>query len=254
MKKSKNIITAFLFSAASLCIFAVATLWGISVFQEWEGIVIGATMMLAAVFFHNLPKIFRNIPRKNTAPYLISYLLNTVACGFSASAYYITEKINADIGELFAAALITVIFLSVCVFLYRSTSQPFTAVTILLCVLDAALAAFAVYGWVTEGDAFFSFLLFSCVISFFYIFAIRTSAKEYRRCPLVRTVSLHSFGIFILVTFIVLLILSEGDGLDGFDLGNTGSGNSKNLSNHTSKKEEENNEENFKKENPEYFE
>ena len=75
---------------------------------------------------------------------------------------------------------------------------------------------------------------------------MKKAAKEYETCEIMRTVSLHSFGIFVLITFIVILILSEGDGLD-FDFGDTGSGNSKNLSDHTSKKEEENNEENFKK-------
>jgi hypothetical protein len=64
---------------------------------------------------------------------------------------------------------------------------------------------------------------------------MKKAAKEYETCEIMRTVSLHSFGIFVLITFIVLLILSEGDGLDGFDLGDTGSVNSK-------------------KENPEYFE
>ena len=146
------------------------------------------------------------------------------------------------------------------------------------CILDSLIAAFAVGFWITEGDAFFSFLFFSCLVAFFYIFAMQTAAKDYETCEIMRTISLHSFGIFILVTVIVILIISEGDGLDGFDLGDTGSGNSKKknkstenalalgaleladdaltatgLSDYTSNKEE-NDEEKFKKENPEYFE
>jgi len=272
MTKNSTILRTFLFAVAALCVFSAATVFGISVFTEWLGIIVGIPLMIAAIPLHRFGK-------KQKLLYFLSYLFNTIGCGFSASAYYITAKINADIGELFAAALIAIIFLFACAAVFFFTSKYFTAACIVFCVLDSLLAAFAVYGWVTEGNAFFSFLFFSCHVAFFYVFAIQTTAKEYETCEIMRTISLHSFGIFILVTVIVILIISEGDGLDGFDLGDIGSGKSKNknnttakalalgalevaddalsavgLSDYTNTKEDENEEENFRKENPEYFE
>ena len=272
MTKNNTILRTFLMAVTALCVFAAATVFGISVFKEWLGIIVGVIMMVAAIPLHRFGK-------KQNLLYFLSFLFNSAGCGFSASAYYITQKINAELGELFAAALIAIVFLFACAAVYFFTSKEFTAVCAAFCILDSLIAAFAIGFWVTEGNAFFSFLFFSCLVAFFYIFAMKKAAKEYETCEIMRTVSLHSFGIFVLITFIVLLILSEGDGLDGFDLGGTGSGNSKKknkstenalalgaleladdaltatgLSDHTSKKEEENNEEIFKKENPEYFE
>ena len=226
MTKNKTVLSAFVFAAAALCIFSAATLFGISAFEECVGIVIGVAMMIVALLCHNISKLFRSVPRKSKLPYFISFLLNTVACGFSASAYYTVLEINAGVGELFAAALIAALLLAVCAAVYCFVSAH-TVLCIVFCLLDIALGAFAVYGWVTAENAFFSFLFFSCIVAFFYIFAIKTAAKKYMRAPLVQTVSLHSFGIFILITFVVLIVLSEGDALDGFDGSEFGSGGGK---------------------------
>ena len=272
MTKNNTILRTFLMAVTALCVFAAATVFGISVFEEWIGIIIGVIMMVAAIPLHRFGK-------KQNLLYFLSFLFNSVGCGFSASAYYITQKINAELGELFAAALIAIILLFACAAVLFFTSKMFTEVSVVFLILDSLVAAFAVAGWVTEGDAFFSFLFFSCLVAFFYIFAMKKAAKEYETCEIMRTISFHSFGIFILVTVIVILILSEGDGLDGFDLGDTGSGKSKKknkstanalalgalevaddalgsvgLSDYASAKEDENDEEKFRKENPKYFE
>ena len=271
MTKNNTVLRTFLMAVTALCVFAAATVFGISVFEEWLGIIVGVIMMVAAIPLHRFGK-------KQNLLYFLSFLFNSAGCGFSASAYYITQKINAELGELFAAALIAIVFLFIASVVYCFTTSAFKVACIMLCVLDVAIAAFAVYGWVTDGNAFFSFLFFSCLVAFFYIFAMQTAAKEYETCEIMRTISLHSFGIFILVTVIVILIISEGDGLDGLDLGDTGSGNSKKKNKATAKalalgaleladdaltatglsdyasNKEENNEENFRKENPEYFE
>lgn len=270
MTKNNTILRAFLLSVAALCVFAAATVFGISVFEEWLGIIVGVIIMIAAIPLYRFGK-------KQKLLYFLSFLFNSVGCGFSASAYYITQKINAELGELFAAALIAMIFLFVANLIYCFTTAAFTSACIILCVLDTAIAIFAIYGWITEKDAFFSFLFFSTLVAFFYIFAMKKAAQEYETCEIMRTVSLHSFGIFILITFIVILIISEGDGLDSldFDFGNGKKKKNKatanalalgalevaddalssaGLSDYASAKQDENQEENFKKDNPENFE
>ena len=271
MTKNNTVLRTFLFAVAALCVFASATVFGISVFEEWLGIIVGVIMMVAAIPLHRFGK-------KQNLLYFLSFLFNSAGCGFSASAYYITQKINAELGELFASALIAIVFLFACAAVYFFTSKEFTAVCVAFCILNSLIAAFAVGSWITEGNAFFSFLFFSCLVAFFYIFAMQTAAKEYETCEIMRTISLHSFGIFILVTVIVILIISEGDGLDGLDLGDIGNRKSKKKNNATAKalalgaleladdaltatglsdytsNKEENNEEKFRKENPENFE
>ena len=197
MTKNNTVLRTFLMAVTALCVFAAATVFGISVFKEWLGIVVGVIMMVAAIPLHRFGK-------KQNLLYFLSVLFNSTGCGFSASAYYITQKINAELGELFAAALIAIILLFAFAAVLFFTSKMFTEVSVVFLILDSLVAAFAVAGWVTEGDAFFSFLFFSCLVAFFYIFAMKKAAKEYETCEIMRTISFHSFGIFILVTVIVI--------------------------------------------------
>ena len=156
MTKNGTILRTFLFAVAALCVFSAATVFGISVFEEWLGIIVGIPLMIAAIPLHRFGK-------KQKLFYFLSYLLNSVACGFSASAYYITAKINAELGELFAAALIAIILLLACAAVFFFTSKAFTVISVVFIIIDSLVAAFAVAGWVTEGDSFFSFLFFSCL-------------------------------------------------------------------------------------------
>ncbi|MBQ8404319.1 MAG: hypothetical protein IJX55_07855 [Clostridia bacterium] len=225
MKRQKeNLIYTFLLGAAALFIFSVATFLGISIFEEYVGIVIGVALMLVALLFHNIAK-------RQISPYIISYLLNTVACGFSASSYYTAVETHPNLGEFIAATLPVILLLFICATVFCFTQTIFNGVLTIFCVLDIALALFAGYNWIAEGDAFWSFLCFSSIVALFYIIALKSiasnSVKFRRKGAFLRIVSFYSFGIFIVVTLIVLAILSEGDSLDGLDalvLGDTVSG------------------------------
>ena len=210
MTKNTAIMRAFLFALSALCIFAVSTVFGISIFEEWLGIIAGGLVMVAAIPLHVFGKKCRFL-------YIMSFLFNTAACGFSASAYYNISETNAELGEFLTAVFIAIVFLLFCTAVYCFTVTAFKTVCITLIIFNAVLAAFAVHGWISEGDAFFSFLFFSCIVTTFYIVAIKSAAIEYESGNIARTVSLHSFGIFILITIIVIAIISEGDSLDVLD-------------------------------------
>ena len=232
--RNKNILYTVLFSVAALIIFTAGTLLGVSSLNEDEymGIVIGMAMMLLALLFHNLSKLFRRMSKRNAIPYFISYLLNAVGCGFVASSYYTAVKVQAELGELFAAALPAILLVLLCAWVFSFAKKYFAAVLAVFCTLEVALAVFAVYGWITDDSPFFSFLLFSCVFSIFYVIALFDIARRRANVPqgmLVRKISFHSFGIFIIISVIVLFVLSlsDGDGLDIGDVGDIFSGNGK---------------------------
>ena len=214
IQQKKNILYTFLFSAVALCIFSAATLFGTYIFSEWFGIIVGVAMVVAAIPLHNIAKNHKFL-------YFISYVLNTVGCGFSASAYYIVQKVPASLGEFFAATLPAMLPLLLYTAVFMLVGKGGKIVCSIFCALDLALAAFAVYAWVTKGGAFYSFLFFSSVVAFFYIIAIKSVSGDEeiltKKGSFVRTVSFSSFGIFIIVTLIVAAILSEGEILDGFD-------------------------------------
>ena len=223
-QQNKNILYTFLLATLALFIFSASTFLGIAIFEEWFGIIVGVAMMVAAIPLHNIAKNFKFL-------YFVSYLLNTVGCGFSASAYYLEEGATADLGEFFASTLIPALLLLICAVVFVLVNKRNKRICTLFCVLDIALAALAVYYWITEGETFWSFLFFSAVMAFFYIIALRVVDNDEEffgaKGSFFRTVSFFSFGIFIIVTIIVAAVLSEGEIFDGFDTDIFGNPNKK---------------------------
>lgn len=81
--KAKAVVV-FLLSLISLGLFVFAGLIAVAVCSKWYGLIAAGIMMIAAIPFHCTGK-------KNKVGYLISFLLNSVANGFSVSAYFLTK-------------------------------------------------------------------------------------------------------------------------------------------------------------------
>lgn len=214
-QQNKNILYTFLLATLALFIFSASAFFGMAIFEEWFGIIAGVIMMIAAIPIHNIAK-------KQKFFYFVTYLLNTVGCGFSVSAYYLFEGTTADLGEFFASTLPLVLLLLICAVVFVLVNKRNKRICTLFCVLDVVLAAFAIYFWVTDGASFWSFLFYSAVMSFFYIIALKVVDNDEEffgtKGSFFRTVSFFSFGIFIIVTIIVAAVLSEGEIFDGFDV------------------------------------
>ena len=212
---NKNILYTFLFAAAAMFIFSFSAVLGADLFEEWFGIIFGAAFMIAAIPVHNIAK-------RHTFLYFVSYLLNTIGCGFSVSAYYAVSGDDYNIGDFTAAILPAIALLLICAVVFVIVDRRNKRICFIFCVLDVILAAFAVYNWVKEASAFWTFMFFATTVALFYIIALRVVDNDEEffgtKGSFVRTVSFFSFGIFIIVTLIVVAILSEGEIFDGFDI------------------------------------
>lgn len=199
------------FALLSLVLFACSAMLACSFMTKWYGIIAGAVLMLSAIPFHCIGK-------KAKWGYIVSFLLNSIANGFSLSAVYIKNGYEPKLSSMLSAIIPSaVILLLACLVLYFFGKSKKVAVT-LACIADVAMMAVYIAQWITkDNDVFSSFAFFCLLITFFYLCVFGFAVNNDRRNTL-RFISFGSFGAFIVLTFVVIFIVSEGDVLDGVEI------------------------------------
>lgn len=206
----------FLFTIIAYIMFALSTVFAMSVCTEWYGLIVGAVLMLLAVPSHIFAK-------KHKFLYILSFILNTVGSGFAASAYYLEKQHTVIPESLFLPMLIPAAVSFVTYLLVRLFPKARKFVlTIATLGTIAMLIAFAVL-WIRKGYEFYSFAFFNTVFTLFYVVTDAVTIGEYDR-NVIRDISFGSFGIFLVVAMVVLFIITEGELLEGvfegiFDFG-----------------------------------
>ena len=224
-KKNGKPFVVFAFTVIAYVLFALSTIFALSICTEWYGLVIGAVLMVLAVPTHIFAK-------KHNSLYILSYALNTIGSGFAASAYYLEKQLTVIPENLFLPMLIPAIVSLVTYLLVRLFPKIKKFVLAISTIgTIAMLIAFAVL-WIKNGYEFYSFAFFNSVFTLFYIVVDAVTAGEYDRL-VIRDISFGSFGIFLVIALVVLFIISEGEILDGlfegfFDFGTTGEAKAKN--------------------------
>lgn len=211
----------FVFSALSLGLFLLSTQFAVLVFTKWYGMIAGAVLMVIAIPFHIGARKIKGL-------YLVSIALNSIANGFSVSTYYIQRGILVNLVELFfsLAPAIGVLFLVYASLqIYSKTKRFAISISVVLVFL---LIIGEVAFWIKTGSIIFSFGFFGLIIALFFICVFGVTINHDERFVL-RDISFGCFGSFVILTVVVILILSEGDILDGiFDgAGFSGGGKSK---------------------------
>ena len=199
-----------LFSLIAIGIFILITLFANFICHKWYGLIVGVLLMLSAIPFHIFGK-------KNKIGYYISFFLNTVGSGFSASAYYVRMDVSINLYRMVLSAVpaIAILLLVYIMFqTFRKTKKITlgigTTVNLLFLVSSAVL-------WVMYNAGFFSFCFFCLLISLFYLCVFGITLNHEERFVL-RDISFGSFGSFIIITVVVICILSEGEILESLDI------------------------------------
>ena len=216
-RKAKALVV-FLFALISLGIFILSTLFALSLGNQWSGLVVGAALMLLAIWPHCAGKRFH-------VGYLISFLLNSIANGFSVSAYYLVKNIGLELDEMVIAVLSAAgIMVLIYLMLQRFQLKKTTAVLV-ASVINVLITVVFMVLWISNGAGVFSFGFFGSLISLFYLCVFGIAIGRDER-PVLRDVSFGSFGAFVILLVVVIFVLSEGELLDGVDL-DLGSGKKK---------------------------
>ncbi len=202
-------IIVFLSYLVAMGIFVASSLFATPACEKWYGLVIGFLLMLVAIPVH----CFGN---KMKIGYALSFLINSVANGFSLSAYYSSKNIALNAEDMLKAcvlpvALFFIVFLLVQ--LFPEIKNYICAVGVVIgCIM---LVVFMVL-WIRSTTVFYSFGFFSALLSLFSHCVMAVTANNKRDA--LRDISFGSFGAFIIISLVVLFIITEGEILEGFDI------------------------------------
>ena len=202
--------TVFLFSVISQGILVISTQFAVMICSKWFGVIVGIIFMFLAMLLHLLAK-------KWSFFYIFSFLFNFIGCGFSVSAYYLTKELPINFFTLVIAAIPAGVILIFIYLMLQTFSKTKKATLSMVTILNFVLLVVAVIYWIKTDELFFSFGFFSLLIPLFFICVFGVAINHDER-PVLRDISYGSFGAFVMLTVVVLVILSEGDVLEIGDL------------------------------------
>ena len=146
----------------------------------------------------------------------ISYLLNSVASGCAVGSVLIDKQIAASAEMFFAlvpAAGLALLISLLCVFTEGALQKAFR---IAFTVLAVALCAGAICLWIFVSAPLGCMALFSGLFLLLFPVGLRYADKSPKEWS--RYLSYTGFGAFFVIFFAAVLILSDGDALDGLDI------------------------------------
>ena len=205
MQYKRRIILLYAIVAFGLAISAIS--FGQTHFNEWDGLIFGVMIMVVAIPFHFLGRI-------NQVSYFISFIMNSIAVGFSISTYYIFRDLAPSLEEMIFAAfigLIILIFFSLISITKTFMKSPKTYSGILISIMFTI----SLLLWIDNNDIIYSTLFYFLNITYFYMIGMIIANHIVK--DLNREMSIISFGAFIIISIIVLIIVSEGEALGGLD-------------------------------------
>jgi hypothetical protein len=175
-------------------------------YNQWIGLIIGIFMMMIGILIYQLGK-------KNQIFYQLTFFLNMVAIGFSITAYYVLKAYSLTLKDFLVAILVStgilILFsLSSRINLLKNHHKLFLAIFILVSfIVSLAL-------WLSS-DLFTGLSFYFLNITYFFMIGIVSTPDSFKE--LSKEMAWVSFGAFILISIIVLIVLSEGEVLSGVD-------------------------------------
>ena len=160
--------------------------------------------------FISLPIHF--LGKKKTIYYFITYLINSIAVGLSISTHYHVKEIIPSDKQFLIVSLISFgIILITSLLTLPKVIKPFAKLIVSLEIL--ALFITSIVLWINNDPTFYSLLFYYLNITYFYMVCTITASSNIKQ--LFRKISIVSFSVFIIISIIVIIIISEGEVLEG---------------------------------------
>jgi hypothetical protein len=165
--------------------------------------------LLIAVLFHLLGK-------KGTHNnfYWVSITLTNLVSGVSVGCYLFYEENNLTLLEYLVSLVIFITMCAILLVLHKKVVTRSKAMNmsngILLLVLIPCIIL-----WTSNGTYLYAFLCFSLIMNLFYNLSYVLQHKE--NSTLLRDFSFGSFGAFFIVTYLVVVLITDGDALEFLD-------------------------------------
>lgn len=205
MNNKRKVVLLYTLIAYSLISFSVNFGFEyIVTLDEWAGLIIGILLMIASI-----PIYF--IAKRLPLLYFISFLINMVGVGFSITCYYIFKQYHLEMIDFLTAFSVSMIVLIVFAVIsstsiYKKHPIMYTIFFILICF------GVSLFLWLSE-PCFSGLTFYYLNVAYFFMIGMIASSNDLRN--LAKEMALVSFGAFVLVSIIVLLVITEGEALEG---------------------------------------
>lgn len=179
----------------------------------WYGVLCGFLFMLAALICHRNGVHYRLL-------YACGLLLNTIGNGLSLSSLYVYESMSTDVGRnipglLPAASLLLIGMLLLLLFPQRKKAVVLGVSVLFFIALGACV--FGILDTTVNSGVVWRFSAFALILAVMF-FLTMASLSAHSEFPALRAASFASFGVYLLITSIVIAVLSEGELLDCLDI------------------------------------
>lgn len=219
-KHIRRVLTVLAFACAAMVIMTLVTPMAMEIGNKWMALGAAAAVMIAAIPMHCMAHQ-KQSGRKRPLLWAVCWLMNSAANGLSVAALYIHAEQAVNTGELLQGMLPAMTVMAAVAAVLACFPARKKLVLWTAGILAAVLAVASWIPAVWDAQPQRSMMLFGALVALFYLFVLgRIVGREDR--VLMREISFGSFGVLILVTFAVLVIISDGEaleGLDGLDLG-----------------------------------
>ncbi len=198
---------ALLFGLWALVLFVVGLIGAVAYLQKGVSFFGGFALMIGAVALHVCG-------RKNPGLYLLAFVVNSFANALVAASYYLSFDLRLTLSYGLQALIpgtILLLLAYVCFGLLQK-GRKWTSTILILC--NSLLIIAAVVLWARGDRAYYSLMFFTLLITLIYLIVF--SVSVFREGASVRkSFSTGSFGLFALIALVVIILLSEGEALDG---------------------------------------
>lgn len=185
------------------------------------GIFAAVILCLAAVLFHARAKRRMKMDASARATrrasfYITGYFINAVSSGCAIGTLYAQLSRPVDLKGIALTAVPSILLAFAFCLIHagnkQSTRKFWSIVIIVLSAILGAASIPAIFMW---DSIFGSFSLFASICQLFFLWVCSSSAKEPEEKW--HYLSYSGFWAFAIITLIVILVLSDGDALDGLD-------------------------------------
>jgi hypothetical protein len=174
--------------------------------NQWIGLIIGIGLMLLSLVVYQFGQ-------KHTIIYQISFFLNMIGIGLSITAYYVLKAYSLTELDFMVAILVSIGILIVFSLFSRiqviKRHHKLFLTFFILCSFFISLIL-----WLSS-DIFTGLSFYYLNVTYFFMVGIVTTPETFKDFS--KEIAKISFGAFILVSIIVLIILSEGEALSGLE-------------------------------------
>ena len=185
------------------------------------GICVAVLLCLVAVLFHAAAKrrvkLDASVRAKRRALfYTAGYFINAVSSGCAIGTLYGQLSRPVDLTDIVLTTLPCILLAFVFYLIHTAVKMPsrkfWSIAIVVISVIFLAASILAISMW---DSIMGSFGLFASICQLFFLWVCSSSAKEPEEKW--HYLSYSGFWAFAIITLIVILVLSDGDALDGLD-------------------------------------